>query len=221
MTPAGFYVYEHWRPDKGLPFYVGKGHGKRAAVTQRNNKFYMRVVRKLKRAALEIEIRKVFTGLSEDMSLTLEKSQISYWRSRGIMLTNITDGGDGISGYRFTEKQKREMSETLKALPPEVWNKIKTAVSKARKGYVHSAESCRKMSVSQTGRKHPEETKQKMRKTALIREAKKRELGIVQQGHGGFKHSEETKQVLREKAILRAQEKRRKKLEQKQKEEGV
>ena len=25
-----FYVYEHWRPDRGECFYVGKGHGRRA-----------------------------------------------------------------------------------------------------------------------------------------------------------------------------------------------
>lgn len=27
-----FYVYEHWRPDTDMPFYVGKGTGGRATI---------------------------------------------------------------------------------------------------------------------------------------------------------------------------------------------
>jgi hypothetical protein len=33
MTAKKFYVYEHWRPDKDVCFYVGKGHGRRAYKT--------------------------------------------------------------------------------------------------------------------------------------------------------------------------------------------
>jgi hypothetical protein len=35
--PKAFYVYEHWRPDVDLPFYVGKGKGGRAWENDRNN----------------------------------------------------------------------------------------------------------------------------------------------------------------------------------------
>jgi hypothetical protein len=30
VAPKTFYVYEHWRSDTNLPFYVGKGKGSRA-----------------------------------------------------------------------------------------------------------------------------------------------------------------------------------------------
>ena len=32
MGPSDFYVYEHWRPDLNVPFYVGKGKNGRAKV---------------------------------------------------------------------------------------------------------------------------------------------------------------------------------------------
>jgi hypothetical protein len=199
-----YYVYEHWRPDTGLPFYVGKGKGGRVNCTQRN-KYYVRVVNKLKRNNLEIEVRKVFSGLDEEMAFALEKSQIAYWRARGIALTNATDGGEGISGYRFSDAQKQHMSKVIKDLPPEVWAVIKAAVSKARKNHTPSDETRKLMSISQTGRKHLEETKQKMRIKALEREAMRRELGLVQQGHLGFKHSAATKQEMRLIALARGE----------------
>ena len=199
-----YYVYEHWRPDINLPFYVGKGKKGRANNTQRgNNTYYTRVVNKLKRNNLTVEVRKIFTGLDEEMALALEKSQISYWRSHGVVLSNLTDGGDGISGYRFSDAQKQHMSKVIKDLPPEVWAVIKAAVSKARKNHTPSNETRKLMSLAQTGRKHPEETKQKMRVKALAREAQRRELGLIQQGHLGFKHSEATKQLMREIALAR------------------
>ena len=33
-----FYVYEHWRPDKNVCFYVGKGKGKRAVDEETGTK---------------------------------------------------------------------------------------------------------------------------------------------------------------------------------------
>ena len=31
---ANYYVYEHWRPDKDVCFYVGKGKGGRAKMSE-------------------------------------------------------------------------------------------------------------------------------------------------------------------------------------------
>lgn len=104
-----FYVYEHWRPDTGLPFYVGKGARGRAGSITTRNEYHKRIVAKLKSLGLSLEVRKVFTYLDEDMAHTLEKTQISYWRARGISLTNLTDGGEGTSGFRYSDKQKETL----------------------------------------------------------------------------------------------------------------
>lgn len=51
-----FLVYEHWRPDLGVCFYVGKGKRKRAFSFRRNTR-YDRTVRKLERNGLSVEVR--------------------------------------------------------------------------------------------------------------------------------------------------------------------
>jgi hypothetical protein len=107
-----FYVYEHWRPDTGLPFYVGKGRGNRADFFNKDrNKWHRRIVTKLKSLGLRHDVRKIFTGLDEEMAFTLEKSQISYWRTRGVELVNLTPGGDGSAGYKWTDEQRYNYRE--------------------------------------------------------------------------------------------------------------
>jgi len=111
-----FYVYEHWRPDTGLPFYVGKGKGDRAhEITQsRRNPHYLNVLSKLKGLGHSVEVRIVFSRLEEKMAHTLEISQISYWRARGLSLTNMTDGGDGVTGYVPDEAARAYISVCTK-----------------------------------------------------------------------------------------------------------
>lgn len=106
-----FYVYEHWRPDKNTCFYVGKGKGKRAYLLQRDNRYYARVVNKLVRLGLTVEVKIVEEGLSEDAAFKLEKYYIEVWRNKGAGLTNKSDGGDGPAGYKFTLEQRKSLSE--------------------------------------------------------------------------------------------------------------
>jgi hypothetical protein len=133
MTEAAeFYVYEHWRPDTGLPFYVGKGARNRANAMVPRSRHHNNIVNKIKQLGLIIEVRKIFTHLDEATSLDLERATISYWRSHGIKLINSTDGGDGTSGYRCSVDQKAQRSLAAK----ERWKRPEyranvTAASKA------------------------------------------------------------------------------------------
>lgn len=102
-----FYVYEHVRPDTGLPFYVGKGHGRRAFDLKDRGRSQRAVATKLTRLGLTVEVRIIFNRLDEDMAFTLEKSHIAYLRRRGIDLVNLTDGGDGASGYQHKAKARK------------------------------------------------------------------------------------------------------------------
>lgn len=110
-----FYVYEHWRTDKGLPFYVGKGSGKRAQDMVLRGKRHKNLRKRLSLKGFEVEVRIVFPRLSEDEAFTLERSLISYWRSRNVKLLNLTDGGDGTKGYRWTTTQRLLSSFAAKA----------------------------------------------------------------------------------------------------------
>lgn len=47
-----FYVYEHWRPDKDICFYVGKGKGRRANVMYGRGSHHERIQAKLKRLGM-------------------------------------------------------------------------------------------------------------------------------------------------------------------------
>ena len=142
MSAGEFLVYEHWRPDKGVCFYVGKGKPKRSKQFQRNQ-HYDRVVAKLRRAGLEVEVRIIASGRTEQQAFDIEIERIKFWRDGGVEITNKTAGGDGSSGYRFTPEQKE---------------KIRTKAT----GRIFSAEARRKMSESRRGQKRSSETREKM-----------------------------------------------------------
>jgi hypothetical protein len=116
-----FYVYEHWRSDKNSCFYVGKGFGGRAYRLKRNNPHHARTVELLRTAGLSVEIRIIASDLKEEEALNLERDRIQFYRDASIQLANVTDGGDGTSGYRFTDEQRAAMSHRRKgvARPPE------------------------------------------------------------------------------------------------------
>ena len=195
MAPSDFYVYEHWRPDLNVPFYVGKGKNGRAKVMHGRGQRHMEIVSTLQQNGLAVEIKYACTGLFERAAFEAEMEIISRWRSQGIELINCTNGGDGTWGLKYTDDRREKVSKAHKGrewtpehranmsaaqkkrvLSPETWVKIKEALSRAHKGRVPSEESRLKMSLSQTGRKHSEATKQKMREKALEREACKRVL---------------------------------------------
>ena len=148
------YVYEHWRPDTDLPFYVGKGRGRRAwrFDNQHRNAHHRNVVNKLASLGLCVEVRLVAGGLSDAQAYTLEIERISFWLSQGIRLTNKNAGGKG--GIEPTEKSREKMRIAAKkrGIAPEVWmaspyNKagikhasqppeVKAKISKAKTGNI-------------------------------------------------------------------------------------
>ncbi len=103
---AVFYVYEHWRPDKDVCFWVGKGTGDRAYRFKRNVS-YDCIVKILADAGMCVEVRLVQSGLTEFESLKIECERITFWRSAGITLTNRVDGGRGNRGL-FVSKETRQ-----------------------------------------------------------------------------------------------------------------
>lgn len=174
-----FYVYEHWRPDKDVCFWVGKGYGGRSHSRRNRNNYYNNIVAKLTRLGMCLEVRLVASGLNEKAALKLEIERIAFWRSVGIKLANMTNGGEGVAGLIHSVKSRRLMSESHKG------QKVS-----------HSAETRRKIgaanAIALRGRKNPEHSK-RMRGRKLTEEHK----AAISQGNMGRIFSDETKEKIR------------------------
>lgn len=114
----GNYIYQDFSFDYE-PFYVGKGFGTRIfshlSETESNscNKFKVRKINKIRSVGLEPIILKICENLDEE---TAQHNEIKYIKEIGKItdqtgtLVNLTNGGEGISGYRFTDIQKKRLS---------------------------------------------------------------------------------------------------------------
>ena len=119
-----FYVYVHIRLDNNTVFYVGKGTGNRAYEMHRNP-HHDNIC---KECGYKVVIIK--NNLTESQAFRLESKMIKYYvitLGYGIdivghndydhklpHLTNCTFGGEGTSGFKFSEESKRKKSESMK-----------------------------------------------------------------------------------------------------------
>ena len=142
-----FYVYEHIRKDNNTCFYVGKGTGNRAYNLDRGNfhngvcKEYGCRVKIIKDGLTEEEAFKLETERIEDYVITFGYGiPIDGYRDfSNNYLTNFTWGGEGASGYKFSEESKRKIGEK---------NKVKN------KGKKHSEQTKQIISEKVSGEKN-------------------------------------------------------------------
>ena len=157
---ANFYTYLHCKPD-GTPFYVGKGRGRRAYRLDSRNAHHKKVTEKY--GAKNIKVF-VFECNSESEALSDEIQQISQLRSEGFLLTNVTRGGDGVSGL----KHSKETIEKLRISKKNISNETRQKMSLANKGRSISIERRANTSTRVLGNKYAlgnilsVETRQKM-----------------------------------------------------------
>jgi hypothetical protein len=172
---AYFYVYIYFDLD-GIPLYVGKGHGKRWERLDPHscrNPHFLRKVAKARREGRELPRLKVRDNLTEAEAFEIEMALIKAIGRRVTgdgPLLNLTEGGQGISGFKFSEETLAKMrsaalgrvvsvetrakiSKTSKGRPKHPGHGAK--VSAARKGkFPHTAESRAKISAARTGKKY-------------------------------------------------------------------
>ena len=97
-----YYVYLHRRLSDNKVFYVGKGKNKRAYSTFGRNNWWSKTVSK---HGLIVEI--VFDKLEENEAFQIERDTILEMRYFGYPLVNMTDGGEGLSGFKWSEEQMK------------------------------------------------------------------------------------------------------------------
>lgn len=131
-----FYTYM-WLREDGTPYYVGKGSGRRA---------YQNKDHCVKHPQHKHRVLISYWG-SEEEAFSIEKWWIRFWGRKDLgtgILRNMTDGGDGPSGWVPSDETKAK-------------------IKKARQHQTFSKETREKMRIAHTGLKKSEETKAKIR----------------------------------------------------------
>ena len=152
---AKFYVYVHVKADDGEPFYVGKGQAKRAWTTSKRSTWWKNVVAK---HGLVVKIQKHFQDESEAFASEIET--IAILRDLGYELCNLTDGGEGASGYKpgvetrlkLVERNRRRWSDPIQKSLAREKTRLMWTDEKKR------AELCLSMSRAAAGESNPAST---------------------------------------------------------------
>ncbi len=109
-----FYVYLLIDPRTDKVFYVGKGKTNRMyehktdAINKRHhNKHLQNKILKILAAGLSIKYDKVFITTNEEEAFAKEMETIQYFGLKN--LCNLTEGGEGSTGYKHTKKALQKM----------------------------------------------------------------------------------------------------------------
>jgi len=149
-----FYVYLHRKQSDGSIFYVGKGFGDRCKRTNNRNKYWHNIVKK---HGFTVDF--VATELDEELALLAEQEKIDQLRRLGYKLCNLTNGGDGVSGLKFSPESLKKLSESHKGI--RLSQETRDKLSKARTGIRRTEEQKRKISLANKGRKRtPQQIKE-------------------------------------------------------------
>lgn len=189
-----YYIYLHIRKNDCLPFYIGKGCGKRAYNIHGRSNLWKKFTKKY-----EYIVTFLKTNLSNEDAFKLEIEYIKLYgrRNKGNgSLLNLTDGGDGAlfisdlvknkisqskKGIKLSEETKKKMSESNKGISrnkgiPHTKERIllrSIKTSNNKRGYKVSEETKKKISNKLKGTNLKQETKDKISK---IHKGKKKKL---------------------------------------------
>jgi|694.fasta_scaffold00227_53 hypothetical protein len=144
--PARFYVYAFLRED-GTPYYIGKGQGNRAWCKRR--------FRPVESSRISI----LFENLSESEAFDEEIRLIQFYGRKDLgtgILRNKTDGGEGVSGYKYTPEALDKRSGEKSPMYG------KTGEKSPRYGKNHTPETKAEISAALLGKRKSEIHRKKM-----------------------------------------------------------
>lgn len=120
----------------------------------RRNKHHKAIQDKLARAGMCVEVRMIAADLTEAEAFQVEIDRIAHWANQGVKLANKSDGGEGNSGHVMSSKTR----ELQRSVAIANGNKPPVLCGEANGFY---------------GRKHTEETRQKISESSSRRRASK------------------------------------------------
>lgn len=169
-----FYTYLWLREDL-TPYYVGKGRGDRG-FTSRMHRFKCPPAHRI--------ILLHFNTEQESFDKEIELIAQFGRKDLGMgCLRNLTDGGDGPINVVVTERTKQKLRQALTGNSNAAGcirsEEFRRRLSELARGRKHSDEQRRKNSEANSRRirkPHSAETRQKIKESALRREARKRGL---------------------------------------------
>ena len=154
-----YYVYSLCYPN-GKPFYIGKGKNYRAKfhinckTCLREKNLKTKIVNKLLKEGIEPLVNYLEINLTEQEALLKEKEYIKQYgridNNTGC-LANHTDGGEGVSGYKFDPEVARLRMLSRKGVPRS--EEVKRKIKENRKYTKHSPETILKIRAAVKGKK--------------------------------------------------------------------
>ena len=156
MTERYFFTYIDITNDQ-RPFYVGKGDVHRVQQLERG-----RLWQRIAKAHGHSRRLIVFETLNEQWALDREVELIAQLKtnmlrsSEGHWGANLTDGGEGTTGFKHSEEAKQKIREALSKRI--ITSETRTKIGDLHRGKLHSEESRQKISQTLTGKKYPNRT---------------------------------------------------------------
>lgn len=173
-----YYVYLYLKPN-GVPFYVGKGKDDRwkyhlieaqKKTTKDKNKLKLNTIKKIIKQGQEPIVKFVDTNISEEQAFELECFLIDEIGRIDLgtgTLTNLTNGGEGATGYKHTSEDLHRMSKwqigrgkteehkTAMRKPKSEAGRLAIAQARLDSNYRPTEETKRKLSEALKGRVSP------------------------------------------------------------------
>ncbi len=103
--------------------------------------------------------KEILVIASYDYVKDLEIKAIRAFKTKVPHGYNMTEGGEGLLGYKFSDESKSKIAASL--VGHEVPKEMRVRISLKLKGYKHTDETRAKMSVANSGRGWPEASKKK------------------------------------------------------------
>ena len=158
-----YYTYIYQDPTRNNEtIYVGKGQGLRCNthLAREDKHQFVSRLRKIRNAGMKPVIIKNYE-INEHTALEMEKFWINFYGRKDLnlgTLLNLTDGGEGTSGYVVSEETKQKLREARAQ---------QANVGHVPKGHKLTEEHKEKISRAGVGRVVSQETKEKIRRANL------------------------------------------------------